>query len=345
MHDDGLHTSVVCKFPLFDAEGQVYAICGIVTDMTERKRAEAALQQAHDELEDRVRQRTEELSSTNAVLQTEIAERERIAAKLRANEEELRCLSKDLEEQLIESDRLVSVGELAASIAHEFNNPLQIILGYTQDLLRETYPPDRQHESLQIIESETRRCALLIRNLMDFVRPTREDRRLADVEPIVRNSLAVAQGYLGNSKIRIVVDISPNLPPIYAESNQLQQVLLNLIFNAAEAMPNGGTLTVRAATNPVAPTGARKGGREGRLELTLIVTDTGVGIEPAALPKIFRSFFTTKQKKGMGLGLSICERIVKAHGGKISVESTLGKGTTFYLHFPLADKGDDGSDS
>ena len=340
LHDDGLHTSVVCKFPLFDTKGDVYALCGIVTDVTESKRAELVLRQARDELETRVRDRTEELSNSNAALQTEIVERERIEVQLRESEQQLRRFSRELEQQLIESDRLIAVGELAASIAHEFNNPLQIILGYTQEVLNELSPSQPAHESLKIVEEETRRCAALIRNLMDFARPAQGSLRLSDVEPAIRAAVKITSSYLDKSRIKVVVDLDVNLPPIEADPNQLQQVLLNLFFNAAEAMPKGGCLAIRATTRSVSSGRGRKA-----KELTLAVSDTGVGIESAALPKIFRSFFTTKQKKGMGLGLSICERIMKAHGGRISVESAPGKGTTFYLHFPLADKGDDGKDS
>jgi signal transduction histidine kinase len=131
--------------------------------------------------------------------------------------------------------------------------------------------------------------------------------------------------------------LEPNLPPILADPQQLRQVLLNLAFNAAEAMPNGGTLTLRAATDFLEP--ARDGQERGRnkRELTIAVSDTGVGIDPDKLSSIFRPFFTTKKRKGMGLGLSICERIVKSHQGRIRAESTPGKGTTFYLHFPATE--------
>jgi len=337
---DGLHTSVVCKFPLFDTAGHVYGVCGIVTDVTELKRAATELQRAHYELEMRVEQRTADLSSANKALEEEINRRERTESQLRASEGKLRRSSQELEEQLIESDRLIAIGELAASIAHEFNNPLQIILGYTQEVLSEINLSQPHHESLKVIEGETRRCAELIRNLMEFARPAQSNLRPSDIELIISAAVKITRSYLEKSRIRIAVEIQPDLPPIAAESNQLQQVLLNLFFNAVEAMPQGGDLTIRATSRPL-----REGSGRQNEELTVAVSDTGTGIEPAALPKIFRSFFTTKQKKGMGLGLSICERIVKAHRGRISVESAPGKGTTFYLHFPLTDKGDDGSDS
>ena len=268
--------------------------------------------------------------------------RKRTEEALRESEEKFRNLAKQLEDQLIVSDRLVSIGELAASIAHEFNNPLQIILGFTQDLLSEVKASDPHREALKIVEKETVRCKEIIKNLLDFARPTRADLALSVVEPIIRNSTKLALGYLQKSEVKVEIDIQPNLPRIYADPNQLDQVLINLFFNAAEAMPKGGTLTIRAATNPVASAHADEDGGGGHFELTIAVSDTGIGIGPESVRNIFRPFFTTKKKKGMGLGLSICERIMKIHGGRISVESTRGVGTTFYLHFPLTEARDHG---
>jgi two-component system NtrC family sensor kinase len=312
--------------------GRPIGLRWLVRDMTERKWAEEALRAARDELEVRVRERTSELGHTNEILTSELGERSRIEEKLRQSEARLSELAKQLELQLIASDRLVSVGELAASVAHEFNNPLQIILGFAQELLEEIKPSEPHHESLAIIETETRRCREIIRNLLDFARPVEAERAPAPVEPIVRNGVRLVFHYLQLSKIKTEIDIQPDLPPIYADSQQLQQVLMNLAFNAAEAMPKGGRLTIRAAKESA---GERHDGPGP--ELIIAVSDTGAGIPKENMTKIFRPFFSTKQKKGMGLGLSICERIVEAHGGRIIVESEPGAGTTFYLHFPLTE--------
>jgi len=310
--------------------GRPIGLRWLVRDMTERKKTEEALRAAHDEMEERVRERTFELAATNEMLTAEVRERRRIEEKLRQSEARMSELATLLERQLIASDRLVSVGELAASVAHEFNNPLQIILGFAQELLEETKPSEPHHESLAIIETETRRCREIIRNLLDFARPVEAERALAPVEPIVRTGVRLVFHYLQLSKIQVEIDIQPDLPPIYADSQQLQQVLMNLAFNAAEAMPKGGRLTIRAANEPASK---RRDGPGP--ELIIAVSDTGAGIPKENMTKIFRPFFSTKPKKGMGLGLSICERIVEAHGGRILVESAPGKGTTFYLHFPF----------
>jgi PAS domain S-box-containing protein len=299
------------------------------------------LERAHDELEERVRERTFELARTNDALKTEISERKRVEEQLRESERQLSNLAKGLEQQLIASDRLVSVGELAASIAHEFNNPLQIILGFTQEVLSELNPSQPHYEILKIVETATLRCGEIIRNLLDFARPD-HDLSLSVVEPIIRNSIKLTLAHLEQSKIKVEIDAQPDLPEIYADPTQLQQVLINLFFNAADAMPKGGTLTIRAAANPASSVQADENREASRQELTIAVSDTGTGIHREALPNIFRPFFTTKKKKGMGLGLSICERIMKAHGGRVTVDSARGKGTTFYLHFPLMEARDYG---
>jgi len=318
----------------FDAE-QVEFLAAVATQaaiaiensrLYEQVRKQSAeLQAAHGSLEEKVAERTAELERTNAVLRAEIAERERVEARLRDSEAKLRELTQEQEQQLIASDRLVSVGELAASIAHEFNNPLQIIMGFAQEMLDEEKQSGPRLDGLKIIEAETVRCRELIRNLMNFARPQSAKPEATEVEPIVAGAARLAWHYLLKSKVRLDSQIAPGLPPIRADANQIQQVMINLLFNAAEAMPEGGEIKIRGA---VAADGT----------IVVSISDSGVGIPESALPHIFRPFFTTKQKKGMGLGLSICERIVRGHGGHIAVESRPGKGTTFHLHFPIAEE-------
>jgi two-component system NtrC family sensor kinase len=296
------------------------------------KQQAAQLQRARDDLELRVEERTRQLAEANEVLKTEIAERRQIEEKLRQSERQLSAIANELEEQLIASDRLVSIGELAASIAHEFNNPLQIILGFAQDLAREPDLPDGALEGLKIIEEEVLRCREIIRSLLDFSRPRNAELQQAVVEPIVRESIKLVRSHLERSKVNVEIDIPADLPRIHGDPQQLKQVLINLVFNAAEAMPAGGTLAIRAAAGAA-------GSAEGRKELVIAVSDTGTGINPDSMASIFRPFFTTKKKRGTGLGLSVCDRIMKAHGGTVSVESKKGAGTTFYLRFPLMEAG------
>ncbi|HWP56362.1 MAG TPA: ATP-binding protein [Candidatus Acidoferrales bacterium] len=258
-------------------------------------------------------------------------EHTRTAEALMASEERFRSLAKQLEDQLIISDRLVSLGEIAASIAHEFNNPLTVILGFAQDLLTELEESHPHYRPIRIIEEEARRCKKIIQDFSDLARPTAADFSFIDIGEVVRTSINIVSFQLQKQEIKTVVAIEPSLPQIYADRRQLEQVLLNLYFNAMEAMPGGGTLAVRVA---------RKSQAFGRSqELIVEVSDTGIGIAPRDFAKIFRPFFTTKKKSGMGLGLSICRRIIAAHGGRIEVDSEPGRGATFTICLPLSRAG------
>jgi PAS domain S-box-containing protein len=287
------------------------------------------LQKAHDELELRVEERTAALGKANEVLRSEIDERKQVEERLRESEGRLMAFANQLEDHLIANDRLISVGELSASLAHEFNNPLQIILGFVQNLIQEESFSEARQQDLHIIEDEARRCRGVIRNLLDFARPTSNEPVPIVVDVIVRDSIKLVRGYLDKSSIAVDIHIPPDLPTIHGDPQPLKQVLINLFFNAVDAMPAGGTLSIGAAA-------------ESTSCLTIAVSDTGQGIPPETLPHIFRPFFTTKQKRGTGLGLSVCDRIIKAHGGSITVESCRNRGTTFFLHFPLTEgKSDD----
>ena len=305
------------------------------------KQQAADLQKARDDLEARVHERTQELEKANDDLKTEIAERKQVEEKLRESERRLSAIASELEEQLIASDRLVSIGELASSIAHEFNNPLQIILGFAQDLAEDPSLSQSGQESLRIIQDEVLRCRGIIRNILDFARPVNAELTPVAVDTMVQDSIKLLRSYLEKSRIKVLVEISPRLPRIHGDPQQLKQVLINLFFNAVEAMPQGGTLTIRAATGDTTPLGPDKNKPEGRSELIVSVSDSGLGIHPESMGNIFRPFFTTKKRRGTGLGLSICERIMRAHGGGITVESKQGVGTIFYLRFPLMEASND----
>jgi PAS domain S-box-containing protein len=322
------------------AQGKILYYEGLVLDITERKRMEEALRNAYAGLEARVQERTAALAKANQALRAEVAERKRIEGQLRQSEERYRQLAQEREQQLIASDRLVSFGELAASLAHEFNNPLGIAMGFTQDVLSETLPSDPRYRRLGIIESETRRCGQLMKNLQELARPSEPQFLLTDLRSVLSHSLELVESAARQHQIDTVLHLPTDLPRLLIDPQQLEQVLLNLFFNAIEAMPEGGTLTASGSYQPAVASGrARKKPGSGD-KVVLTVTDTGTGIAPTDMPKIFRSFFTTKKKKGMGLGLSICESIMRAHGGRITVDSTLGQGTTFSLHLPVRSRSD-----
>jgi two-component system NtrC family sensor kinase len=259
----------------------------------------------------------------------DISERKRAEDALRQSEERLRRQAEELEQQLIASGRLVSLGEITASMAHEFNNPLGIVMGFTQDLMSETDPSHPHYRSLKIIDEESKRCEKIIRDLLQFARPKSADFCPTDVPTLIEKTLALVANHLYKQKIQAITQLEENLPKINADSQELEQVLVNLYFNAIDAMPEGGVLTVGAKLSTGAP-GIPQ-------ELAITVCDTGFGISPEDLPKIFRPFFTAKKKSGLGLGLPICDRIIKNHGGRFAVKSDSGQGTTtFEIYLPAA---------
>jgi PAS domain S-box-containing protein len=274
--------------------------------------------------------------SAGMVVTQDITQQKRREERLRRSGQRYRTLAQEREQQLIASDRLVSFGELAASLAHEFNNPLGIAMGFAQDVLSETPPTDARYCRLQIIVDETRRCGQLLKNLLELAAPPRATLLVTDVIALIRHSLELISGRAQKSHVTTVFDCGPTFLEVQTDPQQLEQVLLNLYFNAIEAMPNGGTLTVELRTSIPA-----REDSPASAEVTIAVRDTGQGIAPADMRKIFHSFFTTKKERGMGLGLSICESILRAHGGKITVASTPGQGTTFVLHLPLRNEDDE----
>ena len=245
---------------------------------------------------------------------------------LRQSEEKFRQQAIDLEAQLIASGRLVSVGEIAASMAHEFNNPLGIVMGFAQHLLTETVPGDSHAQALQIIDDEARRCQQLIQELLEFAKPVGTKFKPTDIRPFVEKPLNFVLPRLHKQNIATEIYNPEHLPKIHADAQQLEQVMLNLYLNSIDAMPAGGKLCVdiKEAHDEI-----------GRPAVEIAVVDTGFGIEENDLPKIFLPFFTAKKRRGLGLGLPICERIIKNHGGKMEVQSDPGKATIFKIIFPV----------
>ena len=245
---------------------------------------------------------------------------------LRESEQKSREQAQMLEQQLIASGRLVSLGEITASMAHEFNNPLGIIMGFVEEMLSTTTPDGAEFETLKIIDEEAKRCQKIIQGLMEFARPTPATPQSTDVATLVDKTLKLIDARLYKQKVTLTEAVAPDLPPIHADPQQLEQVLVNLYLNALDAMIGGGQLTVGAKLD---------GGVKSAKEIVISVADTGYGIARDDLQKIFQPFFTARKKAGMGLGLSICERIIKNHGGKIEVETEQGQGTLFRVRLPV----------
>jgi len=241
---------------------------------------------------------------------------------------------KQLEKQFLRNQRMESIGTLASGIAHDLNNVLSPILMAVQ-LLKNKAPEENHHQILSIVESNVKRGANLVKQVLSFVRGTEGDRTIIQVKHLIRDIQQIIQQTFPKS-IEFIAEIQPDLAPVCGDSTQLHQVLINLCVNARDAMPTGGTLSISAENILIdedyvqihldAQIGAY---------IVLTVSDTGIGINSTLLDRIFEPFFTTKEfGKGTGLGLSTVMGIVKGHGGFITVSSYIGKGTTFKVYLP-----------
>ncbi|HEU0298058.1 MAG TPA: PAS domain S-box protein, partial [Longimicrobium sp.] len=239
------------------------------------------------------------------------------------------------EEQLRHSQKMEAVGRLAGGIAHDFNNVLMAVGGHVQLLLRRTGEDDPRRASLLEIRKGVDRAAALVRQLLAFSRTQAMEPRVLDLREVVSGMDGMLRGVLGDG-VRLELRLDPATPAVRADAGQLEQVIMNLVVNARDAMPGGGTIRVRTAA---APAGGEEGGTDsglppGRYAL-LAVADDGYGIDAAALPHVFEPFFTTKEEgKGTGLGLSTVYGIVTQSGGAVTVESTPGVETTFRVFLP-----------
>ena len=230
---------------------------------------------------------------------------------------------KDTQEELIQAEKLTSLGQMAASIAHEVNNPLSGVLVYTRLLSKKiesnTFSTQEALGYLSKMDSEISRSSRIIRNLLDFARQSEPVLRTVDVNQVVERAVSLVGHQAKLQNIEVIKELSPSLPNVTGDFDQLQQVFTNLILNAVQAMPDGGRLTLRTSL------------ADGQLAID--VQDTGCGIPKENLRKLFTPFFTTKEKgKGVGLGLAVVHGIIQRHQGRIEVESEVGKGTTFTIY-------------
>lgn len=231
-------------------------------------------------------------------------------------------------EQMVGAEKLASLGRMAAGVAHELNNPLTGVLTFAH-LLKGRIPPEQteDHEDLDAIIEQTERCAKIIRGLLGFARKTSSERMLINLSELIESSVSILRSQSKFRDVKISSQYAPGLPQALVDSNQIQQVILNIIQNAVDAMDDRGE--VRIATRAFK-------GPDDREFVEAEFTDTGPGIMPDHLGRIFEPFFTTKPVgKGTGLGLPVSYGIVKRHGGEILVRSTVGKGTTFRVILPV----------
>ncbi|MDE3162586.1 MAG: GAF domain-containing protein [Acidobacteriota bacterium] len=234
-----------------------------------------------------------------------------------------------LEAQLSQADKLSSIGLLAAGVAHEINTPLAVISSYAQMLGKQLRDDARLGPVLEKITQQSFRASEIANGLLNFSRTSTTEFRETDLNQVIRDTLSLLEHQFKTAQIQVQAELAEGLPPIHGNAGKLQQVFLNLMLNAKEAMPGGGTLRIATTVN-------------GHVEAR--VSDSGAGIAPEHLKRIYDPFFTTKtmpkpgERRGTGLGLSVSYGIIQEHAGKIEVESAIGAGTTFHLEFPLMRK-------
>jgi PAS domain S-box-containing protein len=239
-----------------------------------------------------------------------------------------------LAQEVQQAEKLAVVGQLAAGIAHQMGTPLNVISGSAEFLMMEWRAEGPRPQELEIIVAQTDRITKLIRQLLNFARPVRMELRPLDLNELLRDVLALTEHQIAKGQIAVRTELAPDLPPILGDTNQLEQAFLNIVINAWHAMPEGGTLTL---TTRLVPAGQRspRAGRTPAAGLAILIADTGTGIAPEHLGRIFDPFFSTKGVgKGTGLGLAISRRILDDHHGSIEVESAPGRGTTFAIWLP-----------
>ena len=288
--------------PIKNAANEIIGASKVVRDMTERKLAE------------------KELQATNQRLKQALTE-------LLRKGEELASMT----QQLWQASKLATMGELAASIAHELNNPLATVALRAEFLLMQLPEGDPNRAPLEVISHEVDRMATLVKNLLQFSRRSHRQVSTVDVRDEIAKSTEFVHYHLRNRRIKVVQEFAEAVPTIQADRQQLRQLFLNLLTNASDAMPQGGTLTLRVTPKMT--------GTEANA-VVIEFADTGEGIAPDNLKKIWEPFFTTKPEgRGTGLGLAICRRIVEGHGGSFDIESEVSKGTIARITFPATSDG------
>jgi signal transduction histidine kinase len=256
--------------------------------------------------------------------------------KLQATVDQLRAAREELQERvvaqrmaesrLVQAAKLAAVGEMAAGIAHELNNPLTTVSGFAELVLEELPEGSSAWNDMELVLREAQRARGVVRRLLDFARQSESARVRSDINEIIMDVLALVNHLLRISGIQLFTDLSDGIPWISVDRNQIKQVILNLVHNALHAMPTGGELHIT--------TDRRR--RNQREWLAMSLADTGIGIAPENIERVFEPFFTTRSKDGgTGLGLSVTYGIIADHGGLIDVESQVGKGSTFTVWLPV----------
>ncbi len=294
-------------------------VAGVTNFLTSaRRRAEEALRKAHGDLEDRVRARTAELARANEALREEIVERKRMEQELFR-----------LQHEIGRVERLATLGRMTGIIAHDLGTPLNSVLGYTQLLSQENLS-ERARRRVAIIETQINRMSDIIRRYLVHTRGS-PPRNKVSINDLIRDTLLLLQPVFQQRDVKVSPSLASTIPILYADSNSIQRMLINLLDNAVDACDKGGVVKIRTIESPA----TRKKGSG----IIIEIADNGSGIPAEILPKIFDLFVTTKAPgKGTGLGLVICQEIIKAHGGTVNVTSQVGQGTTVTVYLPVDDR-------
>jgi two-component system sensor kinase FixL len=298
------------------AEGRSY--CGIIRDITERKQAEQALRQVKDQLEERVRLRTESLAKAISDLKAEMARRKKYEEQARQHLETLAHFG-----------RIHAMGEMASGLAHELNQPLAAIAGHSEicaQFIRRGADASSEAllKSLAQITEQAQRAGAINHMLRDFARKREFQRATVDINELVQQVAILMEFDTRQHDVFVRLELGRHIPEVLADRIQIEQVLVNLIRNAIEAMlesDDGRTLTIRTSVDPSA-------------NVTVAVIDSGKGFSPDEAAQVFDSFYTTKPH-GMGLGLAICRTLIEAHGGRIKATANSDRGATFYCTLPV----------
>lgn len=236
--------------------------------------------------------------------------------------------------EVMQGEKLASIGVLASGIAHELNNPLTGVLTFTSLMRKKAADDSEDAADLDLVIRETKRCASIIRRLLDFAREKVPVKGFFNLNQVIEDTVRFVERPASLQQIEVTSDLDPELPQVWGDADLIKQVIMNLLVNAQQAIEGKGRIMV--ASHPCPATTSDKPGVKSLPMVEIAVTDTGCGIPQANLERIFDPFFTSKEVgKGTGLGLSVSYGIVKAHGGKINVESVVGEGSTFHVLLPI----------
>jgi two-component system, NtrC family, sensor kinase len=291
-------------------------------DSTEKEKLLTQIQQFNEELQGKIQQATRTLELRNQELQ-------------QVNEALLQS-----QRQLAQWERMAGMVYQSAAIAHEIGTPLHSIAGYIHLLLTDNRLPDDARRRLKVIESQMDRISETLRTMLASTKQPQPQVKPVDLTTLLHDVAHLTLPGMSRSNIHVRTELQDDLPMVLADSNQLQQVFLNLIANAVDAMPAGGELQVQAAVEGVNDAGLGRPGADHRPCVAVSFRDTGQGIAEEYLTRIFDPFFTTKAAgRGTGIGLAVCSQIIHAHGGSLTVQSQLGEGSTFTIRLPVHKEG------